>query len=206
MLRARWEHARTISGRCRVENGADRVGPQGCGGVDSQPELIGDRAYALRTCPAKAPSTNQGQPADLDEYAANARWLYPVAVTVKEYLESLPRTQWAQLYLDPPRRRVIAQVTRGMSEVLVELRARVEEPDSVAVEQVRYSRAELDEWAEKLIALEGLGLSGIGTGNSENRLNVAVMGDAEEAWCRIVEVVDPCAFRVEGGVGRPVPL
>jgi hypothetical protein len=79
-------------------------------------------------------------------------------------------------------------------------------PDSVAVEQVRYSRAELDEWAEKLIALEGLGLSGIGKGNSENRLNVAVMGDAEEAWCRIVEVVDPCAFRVEGGVGRPVPL
>ena len=174
--------------------------------MDSQPELIADRAVALRTCTARAPSADHGEPEDLDEYEANAHWLYPVAVTVKEYLESLPRTQWAQLYLDPAHRRVIAQVTRGTSEVLAELRTRVEEPDSVAVVQVRYSRAELDDWAEKVIALEGLGLSTLGKGNSENRLNVAVMGDAEEAWRRIAEIVDPCAFRVEGGVGRPVAL
>jgi hypothetical protein len=174
--------------------------------VDAQPGLIADRAHALRTCPARAPDVDHGPIADMDQYAENARLLYPVAVTVKGYLESLPRTQWAQLYLDPPHRRVIAQVTHETSEVLAELRARVENPESVAVEQVRYSRAELDDWAEKIFAIEGLGLNAVGKGNANNRLDVSVEGDADEAWCRIAEVVDPCAFRVEGGgIGRPVP-
>lgn len=174
--------------------------------MDAQPPLIADRAYALRTCPARAPDVDRGLIADVDQHAENSRWLYPVTVTVKEYLESLPRTQWAQLYLDPLHRRVIAQVTHEMSEVLAELRARVEDPGSVAVEQVRYSRAELDDWAEKIFAIEGLGLSTLGKGNANDRLDVGVEGDADEAWRRIAEVVDPCAFRVEGGVGRPVPL
>ena len=127
--------------------------------MECQPELIADRAYALRTCPAKAPSTDDDQTPDPDEYAANARWLYPVAVIVKEYLESLPLTQRAEVYLDAPRRRVIAQ---------------------------------------------GLGLNTLGIGGSDNRLDVGVQGDVHEAWRRIAEVVDPCAFRVKV-VGRPVP-
>jgi hypothetical protein len=177
--------------------------------VDSQPELIADRAYALRTCPAKVPSIDLEQIPDLDEYEANADWLLPVADTVQEYLDSLPDTQWAHVYLDTPQRRVIAQVKHGISEVLAELSARVEEPDSLAVEQVRYSRAELDEWAEKIIALDerdDLGLSGISSGTSNNRLDVDVQGEAEEAWRRIAEVVDPCAFRVEGGVGLAMAI
>ena len=46
--------------------------------------------------------------------------------------------------------------------------------------------------------------------NPNDRIEVQVRGRADAAWQRIIRVVEPCAFRVEGGIeiyplveGRP---
>lgn len=175
--------------------------------MDNQPDLITDRARALVECPAKAPDpANWGSERDMQHEDERHPWAYdPIVEIAAAYLEQLPTDQRAELRVDTARRRVIVQVTYDPAGVLTDLRQRVDNPESVEVEQVRYSRAELREWARVIMELRDLELSTVGTRGANNRIDVGVPGDAAAAWPRIAQVVDPCAFRVEGGI-RIVPL
>ena len=95
---------------------------------------------------------------------------------------------------------MVFQVTHGADEVLAKLRARMEPSDQsmVAVETVRWSTKELQTFRGQIESMPNLGLTGIYEDGSNGLVEVWVAGDAEEARRRIAEVVDPCAFKVEG--------
>ena len=169
--------------------------------MERQPELIADRAHALATCPAQAPGPWVGS--DAREVASDARQTRHLGSAIRAaraQFDRLTDAQRGQWWLDHPNNRVVVQVTRNPEAVLAELRERVEDPNSVAVELVRYSRAQLNEWAQQIIAMDDIGWSSVGFENPNNRIEVQVRGRADEAWQQIVRVVEPCAFRVEGGI------
>ncbi len=179
----------------------------GGGRMDAQPKLIEDRAQALRTCPAQAPD-----PWDLRadeqsraEFSARSRLLEPVIAVARAELDRLPESQRGELWLDLKRSRVVVQVTSDAGGVQTRFRDRVEDPRAVVVEHVRYSSAQLQRWADVITAMIDLGWTTVGCGGANNRVDVGVRGPADVAWRRIAAAVDPCAFRVEGGV-EVVPL
>ena len=102
--------------------------------------------------------------------------------------------------MDYANNRMVFQVTHGADEVLAKLRARMEPSDQsmVAVETVRWSTKELQTFRGQIESMPNLGLTGIYEDGSNGLVEVWVAGDAEEARRRIAEVVDPCAFKVEG--------
>ena len=65
-------------------------------------------------------------------------------------------------------------------------------PERVAIELVRYPRAQLNDWAQLIIAMDDIGWSSVGFENPNNRIEVQVRGSAHDAWQRIVRVVEPC--------------
>lgn len=166
--------------------------------MEAQPPIIADREHALRTCPAQAPDAPHDESLfDDDEYDLRANAvadeLYPVVDLAREYLSDCPRDQPGdEPGLDLGRRRVFAQVTYGGDQVLSDLQARLEDPRMVTVELVRYSAAQLEQWAEQIWTLpDDVGICGVGTGNGNSRIEVDVWGDADEAWRRIAAIVDP---------------
>lgn len=169
--------------------------------MEGQPELIADRAHALATCPAQAPGP--WPVSDADKRAKAAKQTHPLDSVIRaaqaqfDHLADAQRAQW---WLDLPNSRVVVQVTHDADSVLAELRELVEDPDSVAVELVRYSRVQLEAWAQKIIAMDDIGWASVGFENPNNRIEVQVRGSADAAWQRVIRVVDPCAFRVEGGI------
>jgi hypothetical protein len=175
--------------------------------MEAQPSIIADRAYALRTCPARAPDRRDDwsvfgdDPYDLKANTV-ADALEPVMDLARAYLDACPEDQpGGEPRFDLPRRMVVVQVTFGAEQVLSDLQAQVEDPSTVTVELVRYSAVQLQRWAEQITAMfDELDISGVGWGGENNRIDVDVFGDADEAWRRIAVMVDPCAYRVEGGV------
>ena len=169
--------------------------------METQPEVIADRAHALVTCPAQAPGPWAISDADRRSKAGGRQHeLDPIIQAAEALLGRLPDEQRGHRWVDPQNHRVVVQVTRNAESVLAELRTLVENPSSIAVELVRYSRAALDEWAERIIAMDDIGWSSVGSENPNNRIEVKVRGDAAVAWQRITRVVEPCAVRVEGGI------
>jgi len=169
--------------------------------VEGQPEIIDDRAHALATCPARAPSPRTASGADgLAHDARRTHHLDAAISVVRAQFDRLDDQQRAQWWVDFSNNRVVLQVTSNSDEVLAALRERVEDPNTVAFEVVRYSRAQLNDWAQLIIAMDDIEWSSVGFENPNNRIEVQVRGRADVAWQRIVRVVEPCAFRVEGGV------
>jgi len=169
--------------------------------VEGQPEIIDDRAHALATCPASAPSSRTESSADGPAHdARQTHHLDSVIHVVRAQFDRLDDQQRAQWWVDFSNNRVVMQVTNDLEEVLAALRERVEDPNTVALELVRYSRAQLNDWAQLIVAMDDIGWSSVGFENPNNRIEVQVRGRADVAWQRIVRVVEPCAFRVEGGI------
>jgi len=169
--------------------------------MEHQPEVIADRAHALATCPAKAPG-----PWDLRDAreplqdAKQIHHLDSAIRAVQSHFERLTDAQRGQWWLDLPNNRVVVQVTHDPDAVLSELRGRVGDANTIALELVRYSKAQLGEWAQRIISMDDIGWSSIGFENPNNRIEVQVRGNANDAWQRIARVIEPCAFRVEGGI------
>lgn len=170
--------------------------------VDAQPKAISDRARALATCPAKAPDPiDDVRRKPIKDRVRIERSLDPVLAIARSYLRSLPIDQRGELWLDVDRSRVVIQVAYAADEVLSELRRRVTDPSTVGVELVRYSTAQLRRWARKLDEIwDDIGLSYISARSANGRIEIGVTGDAEQASRRIAQLIDPCAFRVEGHV------
>lgn len=168
--------------------------------MERQPEVITDRAYALRTCPARAPGPREVSGAEPAPDPRQTHHLDSAIRAARAQFDRLTDAQRGHWWLDLPHDRVVVQVTHDSDIVLAELRELVEDPTSVAVELVRYSRAQLNEWAQQIIAMDDIGWSSVGFENPNDRIEVQVRGRADEAWQHIVSVVEPCAFRVEGGI------
>ena len=169
--------------------------------MEQQPEVIADRAHALATCPAKAPGPwHNGDARGPLQDAKQVPHLDSTIRAVQSHFDRLTDAQRGQWWLDLPNNRVVVQVTHDPEAVLSELRERVGDPNTVALELVRYSKAQLGEWARRIIAMDDIGWSSVGFENPNNRIEVQVRGNADEAWQRIVRVIEPCAFRVEGGI------
>jgi hypothetical protein len=169
--------------------------------VEHQPEVIADRAYALATCPAKAPAP--WVEADARGPLQDAKQMHNLDSAIRavqSQFDRLTDAQRSQWWLDLPNNRVVLQVTHNPDAVLSELGGRVGDPTTVALELVRYSRAQLNEWAQRIIAMDDIGWSSVGFENPNNRIEVQVRGNADDAWRRIVRAVEPCAFRVQGGI------
>jgi hypothetical protein len=175
--------------------------------MDAQPDIIADRAYALRTCPARAPDRSEDDsvfgddPVDMKANAV-ADELQPVMDLAHAYLGCCPEDQpGGEPGFDLPGRRVVAQVTYGAEQVLSDLQVQLEDPSTITVELVRCSAVQLRRWADQIAAMpDDVGICGVEWGGENNRIDVDVFGEADEAWPRIAAVVDPCAFRVEGEV------
>ena len=169
--------------------------------MEGQPEIIDDRSLALATCPASAPSprTESGPDGPAQDVRLTHHLDSAISV-VRAQFDQLDDQQRAQWWVDFSNNRVVLQVTNSLEEVLAALRERVEYSNTVALELVRYSRAQLNDWAQLIIAMDDIEWSSVGFENPNNRIEVQVRGRADVAWQRIVRVVDPCAFRVEGGV------
>jgi hypothetical protein len=174
--------------------------------VKSQPDMIPDRAYALATCPARAPDPWAGPAPRRPRRDTERRRELDEAIRVaEEFLSRLAAVRRGYWWLDSVNSRVVVQVTADEDSALEEMRALVADADYVAVELVRYSGSQLEAWAQKIIAMDDIGWSSVGFENPNNRIEVKVQGRADEAWQRIARVVEPCAFRVEGGIGfQPV--
>ena len=169
--------------------------------MEGQPEVIADRAHALARCPAKAPSPRTQSGADGQAHdAPQTHHLDSAIELVRVQFDSLDDEQRGQWWVDYSNNRVVLQVTNNLEEILAALRERVEDPNTVALELVRYPRAQLNDWAQLIIAMDDIEWSSVGFENPNNRIEVQVRGRADDAWQRIVRVVEPCAFRVEGGI------
>ncbi len=131
--------------------------------------------------------------------------LDPVAVIAETHLLTLPVDQRGKVGIDSVRDRVIVQVTRGEDAVLADLREKVEDPDTVSVETVRWSGEDLAEFADRLENIPASRSWGYGLDNRNARIEVDVPGDVGEARRRISEVIDPCAFKVRGNVAPMRP-
>jgi hypothetical protein len=176
------------------------------GGADPKPRYAGERERLLATCPAEAQgffawqqelAEQRGLRRPVDE---NDLVLDPVAATAETHLLTLPADQRGEVGIDSVRDRVIVQVTRGEDAVLADLREKVEDPDTVSVETVRWSGEDLAEFADRLENIPASRSWGYGLSNGDARIEVDVPGDAGEARRKISEVIHPCAFKVTGNV------
>jgi hypothetical protein len=113
---------------------------------------------------------------------------------VRARFDRLDDQQRAKWWVDFSSNRVVLQVTNNLEEVLAALRKSVEDPNTVVLELVRYSRAQLNDWAQLIIAMDDIEWSSVGFENPNNRIEVQVRGRADDAWQRIGRVVEPCAF------------
>ena len=169
--------------------------------MEGQPEVIDDRAHALATCPASAPSPRTESRPDGPAHDARQTHHLDLAIrVVRAQFDRFDDRQRGQWWVDFSNNRVVLQVTNNLEDVLAALRERVQDPNTVALEFVRYSRAQLSDWAQLIIAMDDIDWSSVGFENPNNRIEVQVRGRADDAWQRIVRVVEPCAFRVEGGI------
>ena len=130
--------------------------------------------------------------------------LQETAQTATAYLAELPPEQAGVVRLDQRRGAVVVQVTRDAERVQRELQERVGTAARVEAETVRYSQAELERVAQRILSLPGLNLSGVSHGGADGRVDVAVRRDLEQARRWIAAVADPCSFRVTLGDAGPV--
>ena len=172
----------------------------------TRPRYADERERLLATCPAKAQgfyawqqdlAEKRGLERPVDE---NDLVFDPAASIAETHLLTLPTDQRGEVAIDSVRDRVIVQVTRGEEEVLAALREQVADPDSVAVETVRWSSEDLGEFADRLETVRGSNSWASGFGNANGRIEV---GDAGAARRKISKVLDPCAFTVKGNA-RPM--
>ena len=171
-----------------------------------KPRYVDERERLLATCPADA----QGFFAWQQELAEqrglrrpvedNDLVLDPVAAIAETHLLTLPADQRGGVGIDSVRDRVIVQVTRGEDAVLADLGEKVEDPDAVSVETVRWSGEDLAEFADRLENIPASRSWGYGSDNGNARIEVDVPGDAGAARRKISEVIHPCAFKVTGNV------
>jgi predicted nucleotidyltransferase len=137
--------------------------------MEVQPDVIADRRYALRTCPARAPDRVEDDsvfgedPYDLKANAV-ADELEPVMNLAEAYLKACPDDQpGGEPAFDLPGRKVLVQVTYGAEQVLSDLQAQLEDPSTVTVELVRYSAVQLQRWADEITAMpDDIGICGVG--------------------------------------------
>lgn len=171
---------------------------------DPKPRYASERERLLATCPADAQgffswqqelAEQRGLRRPVDE---NDLVLDPIATIAETHLLTLPADQRGEVGIDSVRDRVIVQVTRGEDAVLADLREKVEDPDTVSVETVRWSGEDLAEFADRLENIPVSRFWGYGLDNGNARIGVDVPGDAGEARRKISEVIDPCAFKVRG--------
>lgn len=179
---------------------------EGSGNTDPQPRYANERERLLATCPAKAQdffawqqelAEKRGLKRPVDE---NNLVLDPVASVAQNHLLTLPADQRGGVGIDSVRDRVVVQVTRGEDEVLADLREKVDDPDSVTVEVIRWSGKDLATFADRLGTLRGSDSWAYGIGNANGRMEIEVPGDADKARRKIAKVIDPCAFTVKGSV------
>ncbi len=132
--------------------------------------------------------------------------LEPAVDTARHYLKDLPVDQAGDLRLDQLHGAVIVQVTRDAEHVREQLQQAVGESATIVVETIRYSKAQLKEAMKAIGQLEGLEWVSLGAGGGDGRVEVDVVGDAEDARRRIEAVVDPCMVLVTsiGPVPSPV--
>ena len=177
---------------------------EGSGDDGTRPRYADERERLLATCPAKAQdfsawqqdlAAKRGLKRPVDE---NDLFLDLAAAVAETHLLTLPADQRGEVAIDSVRDRVIVQVTRGEDEVLATLREQVEDPDSIAVETVRWSSRDLGEFATRLESIRGSNSWAYGFGNANARIEVDVPGDAGAARRKISEVLDPCALTVRG--------
>ncbi len=179
------------------------------GPVAPRPRYAGERERLLATCPAEAQgffawqqelAEQRGLRRPVEE---NDLVLDPVAAIAETHLLTPPADQRGGVGIDSVRDRVVVQVTRGEDAVLADLHEKVEDPDTVSVETVRWSGEDLAEFADRLENIPASRSWGYGLDNGNARIEVDVpgdAGDAGEARRRISEVIDPCAFKVRGNV------
>ncbi|QIN83679.1 hypothetical protein GBA63_14335 [Rubrobacter tropicus] len=176
----------------------------GGGFDDADPRYASERERLLATCPARAQAffawqqelaEGKGLERPVDE---NDLVLDPTANLAQNHLLTLPDDQRGGVVIDSVRDRVIVQVTRGEDEVLADLREKIEDPETVAVETVRWSEGDLSSFARRIEDIPGSDSWGYGFGNANGRIEVDVPGDANEARRKIAGVIDPCAFTVRG--------
>ncbi len=179
------------------------------GDTESAPRYASERERLLATCPAKAQdffawqqqlAEKKGLKQPVDE---NDLILDSTASIAQTHLSTLPADQRGGVRIDSVRDRVIVQVTRGEDAVLADLREKVEDPDTVTVETVRWSGMDLATFADRLETLRGSDSWAYGIGNANGRMEVEVPGDAKIVRRRLAEVIDPCAFTVKGN-GPPI--
>jgi hypothetical protein len=123
-----------------------------------------------------------------------------VAAIAEEYLDRLPGDRAGGVRLDSARGAVVVQVTRDADRVRAELQEEVGDVALIVMETVRFSKDELKLIAGRIQRLEGLGVTSIGAGGGNGRVEVTVSGDPAEARLLIEEVADPCSFSVTHGV------
>lgn len=188
---------------CRIEDSG--------GNGKSRASATEERQRLLAACPAKAQSFSAWRQELAEErglsrpvYEGDAAF-YPIADVAEDYLETLPAEQRGIVVIDSVRKRVIVQVTRDRGKVLTELRTRVEDPKTVTVETVRWSRGELAAFANRIDSVPGSGSWDYGYDGPDDVVKVDVSGDAEGARRKISEVVAPCAFKVRGDVEPVMP-
>lgn len=88
------------------------------------------------------------------------------------------------------------QVKRVEDDVLAYLREKIEQPQGITTEAVRWSGEDLATFAHRLDTLPDTGSWGYGLDNANGRTEVDVSSDTDAARRRIAEVIDPCAFTV----------
>ena len=125
--------------------------------------------------------------------------LSEAAAIAEDYLDRLPGDQAGGVRLDSARGAVVVQVTRDADRVRAELQEEVGDVAVIVMEIVRFSKDELELIAGRIQRLEGLGVTSIGAGGGNGRVDVTVSGDPDEARLLIEEVADPCSFAVTHG-------
>ena len=171
-----------------------------------RPRYASEREKLLATCPAEAQGFFAWQQELAEQWGLrrpvdeNDLVLDPVAAIAETHLLTLPADQRGEVGIDSVRDRVIVQVTRGEDAVLADLREKIEDPDTVSVETVRWSGEDLAEFADRLENIPASRSWGYGLSNGNARIEVDVPGDAGAARRRISEVIDPCAFKARGNV------
>ena len=186
-------------------------GAQESPGEDPRPARETARERLLASCPARAPDFTSGRlvpSSDEEAYefemsvAEQQERLHGVESAADDYFDTLSANQVGTTWVDNTNNRMVFQVTRDADEVLARLRAEVERPDKdkVAVETTRWSTKELGAFRARIESLPNLGLVGAYHDGPNGRVEVMVSGNAEEARRRISEIIDPCAFKIEGNV------
>ena len=174
----------------------------------AEPRYDSEREKLLATCPAKAQDFFAWQQELAEKRGLNRPvhendgFLEPNARIAQNYLLTLPVDQRGLVLIDSVRDRVIVQVSRGEDQALADLREKVEDPETVSVETVRWSEDDLATFARRIDTVPGSDSWGYG---SDGLVRIEVPGDAEKARRKIAEVIPPCAFVVKGNVAPVRP-